>query len=470
MKMAFQKRDSRKARSAYDRSAAVSRAGRRLRSLQNRRGATIVLVAVALVPLLGLGALAIDLSLWQVGATQLQTAADAAALAGARAAQLYPTTAAVMSVQYAQNIATQNRAFGAAVTLPSSAVEPVRWTPPVAPATQGTVTSASWTGTGTGLANAVRVTVAAQSGSFFIGITSNAAPTVQRSAVAWIANINNGCIKPFALPYSVLYNRSAALAGLPLSTAASPPDLVQRQLSAIASSPAAARVVILRGPTVDSTRALGSALTVAPNPVTYRGNDGQFSGYSFTGNAGGPGYRNSIPSCQNVSTTVDDGTTLPGNNDIECFTIVGLMGNGGNCAGSWPTGAVSAAGATCVLRPADGTTWDAGCYTSTGNPAPLGRTVRVAWGDNIGAGSNAVNYRVVGEFLLLCAFRGAAFDDKGNPTGHIETCNSGQLPAPANYPRGTIVGVLQGLSTPELNPGTQLGNDVGDQQRLILVR
>jgi hypothetical protein len=430
----------------------------------------MVLVAVALVPLLGLGALAIDVSLWQVGATQLQTAADAAALAGARAAQLYPTNAAAMSVQYAQDLATRNRAFGNAVTLPATAVEPVRYVPPVAPATVGTIASASWTGTGAGLANAVRVTVGAQSGSIFAGVTSAVPPTVQRSAVAWIANINNGCIKPFALPYSVLYNRSAALAGLPLSTAASPPDLVQRQLTAIASSLPAARAIILRGPTVDSTKALGAPITVAPSPVTYRGNDGQFSGYSFTGNAGGPGYRNSIPSCQNVSTTVDDGTTLPGNNDIECYSIVGLMGNSGNCSGNWPVGAVPASGATCDLRPASGLLWDAGCYTGSGASAALGRTIRVAWGDNIGAGSNAVNYRVVGEFVLLCAFRGAAFDDKGVPNGNTETCNTGQVPAPANYPRGTLVGIIQGLSTPELNPGTQLGNEIGDQQRLILVR
>jgi hypothetical protein len=249
----------------------------------------MVLVAVALVPLLGLGALAIDVSLWQVGATQLQTAADAAALAGARAAQLYPTNAAAMSVQYAQDLATRNRAFGNAVTLPATAVEPVRYVPPVAPATVGTIASASWTGTGAGLANAVRVTVGAQSGSIFAGVTSTVPPTVQRSAVAWIANINNGCIKPFALPYSVLYNRSAALAGLPLSTAASPPDLVQRQLTAIASSLPAARAIILRGPTVDSTKALGAPITVAPSPVTYRGNDGQFSGYSFTGTPAAPG-------------------------------------------------------------------------------------------------------------------------------------------------------------------------------------
>jgi Flp pilus assembly protein TadG len=417
-------------------------------------------VAIALVPLLGLGALAIDVSWWQVGATQLQTAADAAALAGARAAQLYPTTAATMSVQYAQAIAVQNVAFGAAVRLPSAAVEPVRWNP-TQPASATNPAAASWTGTGTGAANAVRVSVEAQPTSILAGVTSAGRPTVRRSAVAWIANVNSGCIKPFALPYSVLYNKSAALAGMSASTAASPPDLEQRQLTAIASASQSSRIVILRGPNTADADARGASLTAPPAAPTFRGNDGPYAAYSFTGNAGGPQYRTSIPDCRNVSTTVDGGTTLPGGNDLECHTIQGLMGASGNCNGQWPRGEVPASGATCVLRAPTGTAWDAGCYTAAGT---LGRTLRVAWGDNIGNGSNAVNYRVVGEFVLLCAFRGAA------SLGETETCATGQVPAPANYPRGTLVGIIQGLSSPELNPALELGNEKGDLQRLILVR
>jgi hypothetical protein len=392
--------------------------------------------------MLGLAALAIDVSYWQVGATQLQTGADAAALAGARAAQLYPTNAATMSVQYAQGVANQNVAFGNAVALPGSAVEPVRWNPALPPSTTNPA-AASWTGTGTGAANAVRVTVQAQPTSILAGVTSAGRPTVRRSAVAWIANVNSGCIKPFALPYSVLYNKSAALAGMSASTAASPPDLEQRQLTAIASASQSSRIVILRGPNTADADARGASLTAPPAAPTFRGNDGPYAAYSFTGNAGGPQYRTSIPDCRNVSTTVDGGTTLPGGNDLECHTIQGLMGASGNCnGGGWPRGATSANGAVCVLKPATGTpvVWDAGCYTATNT---LGRALRVAWGDNIGNGSNAVNYRVVGEFVLLCAFRGSF-----QSFGETETCDTGQVPAPAQLPRGTLVGILQGLSTP----------------------
>jgi hypothetical protein len=287
--------------------------------------------------------------------------------------------------------------------------------------------------------------------------------------VAWIANINSGCIKPFALPYSVLYNRSAALASLPTSSASSPPDLDQRQLTAIAAATSAQRVVIFRGPTTDSSRALGPIVS----GTTRMGNEGPFAAYSFTGNAGGTGYRGSINTCQNVSTTVDDGTTLPGNNDLECHTILGLtVSSASNCNGNWPVGDNGGTNPTCTYRAAVGTQWDAGCYENA-TATTAGRRLRVAWGDNIGNGSNAVNYRVVGEFVLLCAFRGVAWSQQGQnlvATGQTETCQTGQTIPPSNYPRGTIVGIIQGLSTPELNPGMELGNEKGDQQRLILVR
>jgi Flp pilus assembly protein TadG len=55
------------------------------RSRQKERGQTIVLVAVALVGLLGMAALAIDVTTLYVAKGELQRAADAAALAGAKA-------------------------------------------------------------------------------------------------------------------------------------------------------------------------------------------------------------------------------------------------------------------------------------------------------------------------------------------------------------------------------------------------
>jgi hypothetical protein len=53
------------------------------RALRDERGATMIMVAIAIVVIFGFAVLAIDMSLVQLAKTQLQNAADAAALAGA---------------------------------------------------------------------------------------------------------------------------------------------------------------------------------------------------------------------------------------------------------------------------------------------------------------------------------------------------------------------------------------------------
>src|SRR5712692_10818918 len=59
--------------------------GIEIRRRPAERGQTIVLVAVALVSLLGMAALAIDVVTLYVARSEMQRAADAAALAGAKA-------------------------------------------------------------------------------------------------------------------------------------------------------------------------------------------------------------------------------------------------------------------------------------------------------------------------------------------------------------------------------------------------
>jgi hypothetical protein len=61
--------------------------------LKDERGVTLALVAVSMFLFLGLAALAIDLGMVQAAGAQAQRAADAAALAGASAFNLYPDTA-----------------------------------------------------------------------------------------------------------------------------------------------------------------------------------------------------------------------------------------------------------------------------------------------------------------------------------------------------------------------------------------
>ena len=57
------------------------------RQRRQERGQTILLVAISLVSLLAMAALAIDVVTLYVASSQIQRAADAAALAGAKAAR-----------------------------------------------------------------------------------------------------------------------------------------------------------------------------------------------------------------------------------------------------------------------------------------------------------------------------------------------------------------------------------------------
>src|SRR6266705_4315005 len=88
------------------------------------RGQTIVLVAVALVSLLGMAALAIDVTTLYVARGELQRAADAAALAGAKAfvdsgvttnpsSPTLQNMATTMAGDFATAVLSQNQVAGA---------------------------------------------------------------------------------------------------------------------------------------------------------------------------------------------------------------------------------------------------------------------------------------------------------------------------------------------------------------------
>lgn len=433
---------------------------------RDRRGATMILVSLLMVPLVGIAAFSLDVGWWQVGANQLQTTADAAALAAARAKQLYPTNDTQTKAEtYARQVAASNKAFAQSVTLTSADVEPVFWTP-----STRTVAATNWSD-----ANAVRVTARATPGLIFAGVVRATAPTIARSSVAWIANVNSAsCVKPWSLPYDVLYDKVASLTGIS-STSPAPgggqrPDLSQEQLAALTtgSYSEAARTVVIRGPTTDADLPSGA--------VGLSEYDGQWKGFSHSGNVGNASYQSQIFGCDEtkVSVTADQGRMLPGGANYECWTVHALMGNTGNSCSqpSWideiPTHEVTChykARRTVLVL----THHDAGCYPSAGSSSP-GISRRVAWGDLYGQGSGAVDNRVVGRVRLLCVFRGLGAGTGGSSTT-VETCSpgGGLLPI-SNLPIGTMVVTLEGLAPEALGADTELGNTVGTSQRLILVR
>ena len=87
----------------------------RTTSGRDRRGAVLPLFAVALVAICGFVAMAVDLGLIALGRTQLQNAADAAALAGARTVDGSANSNLTAATTNAQAAAAANQLLGQAV-------------------------------------------------------------------------------------------------------------------------------------------------------------------------------------------------------------------------------------------------------------------------------------------------------------------------------------------------------------------
>jgi Flp pilus assembly protein TadG len=477
----------------------------------------MVLVAVLLVPLLGMAAFAIDLSYWQAGANQLQTVADAAALAGARGFQTCATVQQTCAENAATAVAGQNVAINSTSTVSASSVLPAFYNP-----VTGIVATRDWTDNDI---NAVRVTASATGQRVLAAVTGLAAPTISRTAVAWIANINSGtCIKPWALPYTVLYDSVVSATGLtssitPTSPSTNPPfrnNLSQAQITALnnlttTNAQATKRTILLRGPVTPI-----SPLPTGASPATIpEGN--QWLGYNYQGNgsppAGNAPYQYQVGNCGLTGTPVavsigsNGGTTLPSAGaDYECWTVSAAMGSNLNsCNNANYLSDYSCSGGTngcppertCVFRPignpvTSSTIIDAGCYAPSylslsgpaNNPqvnvniptnAPVGVNISVAWGDATGTGSNLTSYRQVGTFRLLCVFRTFS-QGSGAPRTSVfaqspqERCVVPGGSTYTNLPAGTLVGIITGLSDQTIGAGTVLGNTTSFAQRLILVQ
>lgn len=95
------------------------------RSDRNRRGSIIVLAAACLIIAVAFVAFAVDIGYLSVVKTQLQNAADAAALAGANSL----STSSSAAVSAAKTVGLANSAAGHAVSIPDSDIELGSWDP-----------------------------------------------------------------------------------------------------------------------------------------------------------------------------------------------------------------------------------------------------------------------------------------------------------------------------------------------------
>jgi hypothetical protein len=148
------------------------------RSKKRRRGAIAVLAALLLIFMVGMVAFAVDLGYLALSKTQLQAAADSAALAAAATTNQPQTT----MVAVAQQVASANSVAGRAVQLSSGDIHYGNWN----------TTTRAFTSAGTA-GNAVQVTVRTGSGyggatPLFFGKVFNVA-SLNQSATA-VATVN----------------------------------------------------------------------------------------------------------------------------------------------------------------------------------------------------------------------------------------------------------------------------------------
>jgi Flp pilus assembly protein TadG len=233
-----------------------------MRQRNDRRGATLVFVALSMTVLLGFAAFAVDLS--QMGAyrSELQRAADAGAHAGA--IQLtktnYDSAAAI-----ATSFAASNVVFGKAPTV--DLVEYGTWNNATSTFTVICATGVTCAKFVVKPADAIRITVHGSGTNLFAGVLGFFGFTITTKAVGWAAPTvaTSGCVKPFAAPYKMLtvaLNRARGLADTYNPTRY---PLEQADLDMIRDNPTGLSVCLKQGAT-------GTSCTAAETGTSYPGN------------------------------------------------------------------------------------------------------------------------------------------------------------------------------------------------------
>src|SRR6185437_11257051 len=160
-----------------------------------RRGATLVLVAILMTVIIGFAGIAIDASRLYVMRAQLQTTADASAIAGiVEVKDKRPTNAPTAALSYVPLNTVERQS----ATMSASDVEGGSWD-----FTTNTFTPlASWTDPAL---NAVRTTATYQGAYTLARIFGVTTKTVQARAVGALGFVSNtSCLRPWAVSYQTL--------------------------------------------------------------------------------------------------------------------------------------------------------------------------------------------------------------------------------------------------------------------------
>lgn len=393
-----------------------------------RRGATLVFVALLLTVIIGISAVAIDLSRLYVGVNELQTAVDAGALRGALALQRggNPVNAATTF------LTTTNSVMGSYVRADDVWVNAWRYE------MNGTRTATTFNGTGPAQANAVEV-VATQPSNLLFGRTAGLRSlTPTRSATAWVMGMPLTCVRPFILDFDSVF---VAVTG-----ESSPSNPSEKDFGKLY--------------TASPVRLAIAPPTVSANPTFHNG--GRWVGVGLDGPGSSTPYGTQLKNCNSnppvLNASLPNATSLPsvgGNADVvDIFRT-----------NAWKIGQGQGQGAQDICGNADPI--DDRCDVT--NSIMLGRAV----GSAIFANEDVRHVPLLlTTFRVLCIKRPIQRITGGGPPRDVQTqCASHTNPTSwLSQPVGTIYGYLELDKLPVFTGNSQLGVGGTTAKRLVLVR
>lgn len=448
---------------------------------RERRGATLVFVAVFALALVGVAAFAIDASRLYVGTNELQTGADAAALRAARYMQSNPGSD---PTSVAQAFSPSNESLGSGVQLAAQDVSPVLYDPD-----DNTFTPATWA-----TANAVEVRATRVGNLLFGRLLTGVMPSPSRRSVAWVANVTQvNCPTPWGFPVLALNDRlnpgSTNSSSISANTFASVD-------SALGTATGARDLTMIFWPPTHLNNG-------GPQIPKQTGSDSAF--YALADNMSEYPSQIANPESCAANSSIAIGPEEPfsgiGGGSVESKTVNGVEGTPpaklgmlcqtpqqpANSADCWPPGTSNFSGQTPGVRVI--VAWVGSENASTVPVVAIGGfRVMCVYRGTKGGGPKASVAGASTEFFLASNshLQPGDKDDKpkppkdppGPPPAGNESCqwldgpNKSYFDArgvSTPYDEGTIVGYPEAIY-PGLGPGTKLGAEYSLGQRLILVR
>lgn len=429
--------------------------------MRARRGATMPLVCVMLAAIIGAAALAVDIGRLYYSGAEVQTAADAAALAAARTQQYDPTAGMTAVTASAQAVAALNKSGGQPITVQSSDVLAVTYNP-----STRAIGPSSWSQD----AAAFTVTAQATVPSIFQG----GSHTVRRSATAWIANVNGAnCVRPIAINYTRFYESGFTWDTRYSGTNTYAPDFSLWDIGSTHKSSLPGRTFIVLPPGAKESEWRDTTKhkpTSSQAPSGYTGAFNTHGNWEPIENAGSAMWGFTlglqIPEghgrCPYAAAAVGDiKPPIYVRNATDSTNLLAATNDG-----------------MAILCPRNGNTNLAYCMNADGK---VGVKTRIMLTDSVTVNGNWMHkVREVGRARLMCYFRSTndvcvqtpidEIDAKGTWCFYSSTTGTRCAGPFSGYPVGTIIMMLDTPGSMDLAPDVVLGTKPGLTQRVLLAK